>query len=283
MPREFAEPFLRWAGSKRKQLALLSGFWSPNFKRYVEPFMGSACLCFALQPRKAVLGDINLDLVNTFIAVRDHPRAVANRLAKLPLGERSYYSIRKVKSRDLTANDAAARFIYLNRFCFNGLYRTNRCGQFNVPYGGSGTGRLPDASQLRQIAKYLSVCTISHKDFSKTLATTRAGDFVYLDPPYAVGNRRVFRQYDPSSFGLQDLKRLASHLRTMDKKGVKFVLSYAACAEANRYFKRWRQRKIYIQRNIAGFATQRRRACEILISNCSLEDPADTRRKKTCV
>lgn len=230
--------------------------------------MGSACLFFELRPKSAVLADINDDLIRTFLAVRDHPQAVSNRLGKIPLGQRSYYTIRKQRLANLAAEDAAARFIFLNRFCFNGLYRTNEAGGFNVPYGSSGTGQLPTVAELRSVAKALRFCTITRADFEETLERTKAGDFVYLDPPYAVGNRRVFRQYGPSSFGLHDLQRLADALASMDNRGVKFVLSYASCAEALEFFKRWPRRKIYIQRNIAGFATHRRRAGEVLISNC---------------
>lgn len=263
-----AKPFLRWAGSKRKLLPTLSRFWKTSFTRYVEPFMGSACLCFELQPAKAVLGDMNSDLVRTFLAVRDHPQAVANRLAKIPLGKHSYYSIRSERLSDIDELDAAAKFIFLNRFCFNGLYRTNLAGQFNVPFGASGTGQLATAADLRAVAKILKPYTIKHTDFESLLARTTEGDFVYLDPPYAVGNRRVFRQYGPSSFGLDDLQRLADSLDAMDARNVKFVLSYADCAEAKHFFQRWPRKKIFIQRNIAGFGGCRRRAGEVLISNC---------------
>ena len=261
-------PFIRWAGSKRKQIPLLRSFWNPSFGRYVEPFMGSACLFFALNPRKALLADTNSELIRAFQAVRDHPRAVSNRLAKIPHGKRSYYSVRKLVPCHLDSIDAAARFIFLNRFCFNGLYRTNESGSFNVPYASSGTGDLPTFSELQIISQALSVCSIRQSDFEKTLVQTRLGDFVYLDPPYAVGNRRVFRQYGPSSFGLHDLQRLADSLTTLDKRGVKFLLSYAACAEASHFFKPWPQKKIFIQRNIAGFVAHRRLAGEVLISNC---------------
>lgn len=266
------KPFLRWAGSKRKQLPILSQFWNSSFTRYVEPFMGSACLCFQLQPKTALLGDVNYDLVRTFLAVRDHPQAVANRLAKIPLGKRSFYSIRKQKLSDMDAPDAAARFIFLNRFCFNGLYRTNESGQFNVPFAPTGTGRLTTATDLRAVAKVLESCTIKHADFETLLSGTRAGDLVYLDPPFAVGNRRVFRQYGPSSFGVHDLERLAESLVRMDGRNVKFVLSYADCAEAAKYFHQWPRRKMFVQRNIAGFGGNRRRAGEVLISNCFPED-----------
>ena len=263
-----AQPFLRWAGSKRQQLSVLSTFWNADYLRYVEPFMGSACLFFKLQPTNALLSDINDDLIRTFLAVRDHPQAVANGLAKIPKGERSYYTIRERPLTDLDPVDAAARFIFLNRFCFNGLYRTNKVGHFNVPYGSGRTGQLPTASELRSVAKALRLCIIERSDFEKSLETTKQGDFVYIDPPYAVGNRRIFRQYGPSSFGLQDLQRLAKCLVSMDERGVKFVMSYALCAEILRFFGRWSYRSVYVPRNIAGFAKHRRRAREVIISNC---------------
>lgn len=215
-----------------------------------------------------MLADINEDLIRTSVAVRDHPRAVSNKLAKISIGKRSYYSIRRLSMSDLNSVDAAAHFIFLNRFCFNGLYRTNGSGRFNVPYGYSGVARLPDRQELRAVSKSLKNCEIKHADFEETLFGARPGDLVYLDPPYAVGNRRVFRQYGPSSFGLNDLKRLANALNSLDHRGIKFVLSYAYCREALENFRRWPRRKIFIQRNIAGFATERRRAGELLFSNC---------------
>lgn len=267
-PPSLVEPFLRWAGSKRKLLPILTSFWSPNYVRYVEPFMGSACLFFRLQPSRALLSDINEDLTITFNTVRDHPKAVAARLSEIRLGKRSYYSIRGKRVNPNDAIGLAARFIFLNRFCFNGLYRTNTAGAFNVPYASTGTGKLPSEHQLIRASTALKQCNIDHRDFEETLAQTRAGDFVYLDPPYAVGNRRVFRQYGPSSFGLADLQRLSTALLSMNRRGVRFVLSYAHCAEALEYFDRWPRRRTYVQRNIAGFAAYRKRAGEVLFSNC---------------
>lgn len=265
---EHAKPFLRWAGSKRQHLAVLSSFWTSDFERYVEPFMGSASLFFAIRPEKAVLSDLNSNLVRTFIAVRDHPQAVANRLAKIRFGKRSFYRVRQMDETKLDPIDAAARFIFLNRFCFNGLYRTNQAGRFNVPYGAGKTGQLPNSADLRWVANALQACSLRNSDFAPVLKATKQGDFVYLDPPYAVGNRRVFRQYNGSSFGAEDLKRLDDCLLDMDRKGVSFVLSYASCPEARFYFKGWPRRRICIHRNIAGFAKHRRRAAEFLISNC---------------
>jgi DNA adenine methylase len=233
--------------------------------------MGSACLFFELEPAVAVLSDINNDLIRTFLAVRDHPIAVSNRLSKIPKGKSSYYRVRKQRMSELDALDAAANFIFLNRYCFNGLYRTNLDGHFNVPFGASKTGKLPSRNALRFVSAQLKKCKISCGDFLKTLKATRLGDFVYLDPPFAVSNQRVFTQYDPSSFGLDDLERLANELEKMGNRGVKFVLSYADCPEAKRHFGDWRFRRVLTQRNIAGFSAARRRSPELIFTNIDVE------------
>jgi DNA adenine methylase len=232
--------------------------------------MGSACLFYAIQPSSALLSDINHDLVETFIAVRDHPRAVYNALSRIPLGRDSYYQVRKLDPSSINLPNRASRFIFLNRFAFNGLYRTNLKGEFNVPYSHSRTGDLPTWSELYAASKALKNAGIYCSDFEKSLKATKKGDFVYLDPPYALLGRRVFRQYGPGSFELEDLERLSESLRTMNKRGVKFVLSYAYCKEAIGAFGEWNTRKILVQRNISGFSKHRRRAAELLISNIPL-------------
>ncbi len=263
-----AAPFLRWAGSKRKQAPRLATFWNSSYERYVEPFAGSACLFFSIQPKQALLSDINGDLITTFTAVRDHHRAVANRLHLLPKGKEAYYTIRQEGLSGLKPVDVAARFIYLNRYCFNGLYRTNSAGHFNVPYSPARVGHLATLEELAAASKVLQGATVTCSDFSDTLSTCQPGDFVYLDPPFAVGNRRMFRQYGPSSFGLEDINRLADHLLTLDSRGVGFALSYAHCKEALAAFGGWPKRHVYVQRNIAGFSQHRRRAGEVIFSNC---------------
>lgn len=264
------KPFLRWAGSKRKLIPKLIQYWDKGSTRYIEPFMGSAALFFAINPAKAILSDINLELVETFKAVRDHPQAVYNRLSHLPLGKDSYYEIRQKDASCLKPFDQAARFIFLNRFCFNGLYRTNMKGQFNVPYASSKTGRLPSLLQLKYISNILSKIEIINCDFEDTLAEVKHGDFVYMDPPYAVQNRRIFRQYGPDCFGLNDLERLSSALPKIDQIGATFLVSYAMCREAINAFKGWNIRRAKTQRSVAGFSANRRKAVEILVSNKTL-------------
>lgn len=262
-----AGPFIRWAGSKRKLLPKLVPYWGTDYKRYVEPFMGSACLFYAIQPAKAVLGDANSRLVDTFVTVRDHPLAVWRRLQAIPLGPDSYYLIREMQGQSLDKVDCAAHFIFLNRFCFNGLYRTDSTGRFNVPYSSSRTGNLPTQQELSLASRALRSADLVCADFEEVLLTTKRGDFAYLDPPYAVGNRRMFRQYGPDCFGTDDLGRLAKALIQIDNRGVHFVLSYALCKEALDILGGWNTRRVFTQRNISGFSNKRRRAVEVIISN----------------
>ena len=263
------QPFLRWAGSKRQLVPTLRRYWSPRFNRYIEPFAGSACLFFDLMPERALLGDINNELINVFRCVKRHPTRVGSEVAALPRGRRAFYRLRRKDPSDLTSIDAAARFIFLNRFCFNGLFRTNLTGQFNVPYGGARVGHLPTVEELCLASQALRSAKFLPGDFEQVLAKAEEGDFVYLDPPFAVENRRVFRQYGPQTFGSHDLARLAGALDKLHARGVSFVVSYAYCAEAKKAFAKWPQRKLFVSRNIAGFRRFRRRAAELIVTNIS--------------
>jgi len=228
--------------------------------------MGSACFFFSVHPKRAILNDINGDLVGAFLAIRDHPRSVFNRLSEIPRGRRNYYRVRRQNEfRD--ASEQAARFLFLNRFCFNGIYRTNEKGEFNVPYAPEGTGDLPTLRELAEWSRRLKSARIYSEDFEAILDRTREGDFVYLDPPFALDNRRIFRQYGPQTFGLDDLERLGKALKRIHRRSVRFVLSYAYCPEALDTFGEWRLQKVYTQRNVAGFSRHRRKAAEILVSN----------------
>ena len=261
-------PFLRWAGSKRRLLDKLTPYWPKMGARYVEPFAGSAALFYALRPNSAVLSDSNSELIRTLKTVRGRPGRVYSALQGLPRGSESYYKIRKLDPMRLGQIARAARFIFLNRFCFNGLYRTNAKGEFNVPFAASRTGEIPSRDEFMRSARLLRLADIREGDFEKTLLeVVQAGDFVYLDPPFAVGNRRVFRQYGPDSFGLSDLARLQRTLIEIDSRGARFVLSYAWCAEASAAFSGWFHRRVYTQRNIAGFTQHRRKAAELIVSN----------------
>ena len=259
---------VRWAGSKRKLIPVLKPYWeAKEFKRYVEPFAGSACFFFELEPRAAILGDLNVELISTFKAVRREPLLVLNSFSRLPAGERNYYSIRSQNPTQLSEVDRAARFLYLNRWCFNGLYRTNLAGKFNVPYGGRHKTAPLDRATLLESSRILKGATLLNTDFGETLERAEKGDFVYMDPPYVVETRRVFSEYLPGTFNPEDLNRLKSRLNRLNRAGVHFLVSYADCPLARKMFRRWHCRRVWTRRNIAGFSASRRGAYELLISN----------------
>jgi len=260
---------VRWAGSKQKLLGHLSGFWPEGGARYVEAFAGSASLFFHLAPDTALLNDINVDLINAFRALRRTPTKLHRLVSAMPATKSAYNKIRALDVDTLDATERAVRFFYLNRHCFNGIYRTNLKGDFNVPFSASGkTGAVPELERWLECAKILRNATLRSQDFETfILRNVDRGDFVYLDPPYAVSNRRVFSQYSATSFGTYDLERLSNVLFEIDARGATFVVSYAQSPETSLLLGDWHVERRHIQRNVAGFAQHRRRATEVLISN----------------
>jgi DNA adenine methylase len=161
----------------------------------------------------------------------------------------------------------AARFLYLNQHCFNGIYRTNKNGNFNVPYSLPKTKRRIDTDRFFVAAALLNRVTLLAGDFESTLRRVERGDFVYLDPPYAVDDRRIFAEYHPDTFQTTDLKRLKLCLESINEKGASFVISYADSREARAALAPWRPKRVRTRRHIAGFADNRRTAFELIASN----------------
>lgn len=267
LPSKGLYPFLRWAGSKRQLLPLLTKYWDKRCVRYVEPFAGSACLFFRLMPEKALLGDINADLIETYREVKCRPDSVIALLRKLRPSRRKYLKIREMKPHLLDSTMRAVRFIYLNRFCFNGLYRTNQNGHFNVPYGGEKSGNIPSDKIFRDCSKVLRNAKLIVGDFEKVLREVNTGDFVYMDPPFSVKARRVFIEYNASAFDINDLKRLRQWMEILAEKNIPFLVSYAECEEADFLRKYFHTETATVRRNIAGFTGSRLCSKELLISN----------------
>ena len=259
--------FLRWAGSKKQILPEIKKYWHTDFSRYVEPFCGSASLFFDVQPRKALLSDINSDLVNALNAVKNAADEVSAKLGMLKTDKDSYYQIREICPNCISEQDRAVRFIYLNSLCFNGLYRVNKAGKFNVPYGSKHRKELFSAGALRETAKTLENAEIKIMDFEASVDQTAEGDFLYLDPPYATAAERVFTEYQADAFTRGDIRRLNSSLLRANERGVKFVLSYADVAEIECFDAKWPVKRVFARRNIAGFSGSRKIISEVLITN----------------
>jgi DNA adenine methylase len=265
-PERHGRPFLRWAGSKRKQLGRLSAFWSADYKRYVEPFAGSACLFFELAPPAALLADSNSALIEVYRVVRDTPKQVYEQLCAILRDKATYNEWRSKDPKTLDRQTRAVRFLFLNRNCFNGIYRTNADGKFNVPMGRR-PGDYFSLEELEHCAGLLGRATLLAADFEKTLTRIRPGDFVYLDPPFAVKSRRVFRQYGKTPFDVTDIPRLSRCLAEIEQVGAAFLVSYADCTEARALAKGRHSVRLPVRRHVAGFAGKRRNAYEWLISN----------------
>ncbi|MGI9075215.1 MAG: DNA adenine methylase [Bryobacteraceae bacterium] len=267
-PRHDCVPFLRWAGSKRRLLPVLQSFWTKKHKRYVEPFAGSACLFFAIKPPKAILGDLNPELIATFIEVKYRIGAVLNELKTLrPEDREEYKRLRGIDISTMTSPARAARFIYLNRYCFNGIYRTNMLGQFNVPYSGVRCGAVPSDAVFQKCSNRLRSARLVNGDFESVLKYAEKGDLVYMDPPFAVQARRVFRQYDPSTFTSEDISRLRGWMERLNAARINFIVSYAESDEADVLRRNFSYETVSVRRNIAGFAGHRALTNELLISN----------------
>lgn len=266
-------PILRWAGSKRRLVPRLLRCVPAKFGTYYEPFLGSACLFFALQPPHAVLSDLLDNLMSTYRTLRQHPSAIGRAVLSMPTSANYYYAMRAKNSAKMRPIEAAARFIYLNRNCFNGVYRTNRSGRFNVPRG-IRTGKSPSLDEFASAARALRTAELRVGDFERCLADVRPGDFVYLDPPYSSSTRRPSGEYSYDCFcPARDTDRLLKLLHDADRSGVTLLLSYNDSMAIRVALRGWSFRTVATRRQVAGDPRNRVAEPDIIASNRAL--PAD--------
>lgn len=219
-------PLIKWPGGKRALLKYLLPLVPKTFHSYYEPFLGGAALFFALQPANAVLSDKNEELMNCYIQVRDRPDAVIARLALMQNTEEDYYAIRGCNPSEEVAR--AARIIYLTALSFNGIHRVNRQGKFNVPYGHKYHLQPCDPAKIYAASSALSNAQLLDEDFEKVIAPARAGDFVYLDPPYTVAHgNNGFLKYNAKIFSWKDQLRLARVANELSQRGCFVIISNA--------------------------------------------------------
>jgi DNA adenine methylase len=260
------KPILRWAGSKRKLLDELSASVPKKFNTYIEPFVGSACLFFQLKPTKAILADINPALIDFYRVTSLRPNKVLKSAIHYPRSEAGYYSIRERYLDSEESTCRASSFLYLNHFCFNGIFRTNTKGEFNVPFG-TRTGSFPTFSVFREASRLLKRARLMCADFDKVLQLAKAGDFVYMDPPYVYKSRKDRGEYGPASFSLCDIPRLRNAIDRLERKRVRFLLSYLDCDEIKPISRKFNCRTVPVSRTVAGLCEARQVVNELLISN----------------
>ena len=223
-------PFLKWVGGKTQLLPQIAPLLPKTFRRYFEPFVGGGAMFFDLRARRsdmaAVLQDVNLELVNCYTAVRDDVEGLIEALREHRYESDHYYEVRAQKPADLSAAKRAARTIFLNKTGYNGLYRVNRSGLFNVPFGRMGNPLLCDVDNLRACSQALADVAIIGGDFSTILTQAKKGDFVYFDPPYVpLSPTSDFTAYIPGGFGEREQRALAEVFSALASRGVHVLLS----------------------------------------------------------
>ena len=264
-----SDPFLKWAGGKRWLVAQHPEWLRIGTSRYLEPFLGSGAVFFRVQPEKAILSDLNAELIETYLALRDCPVAVWNTLRKHQRshGTQYYYRIRATVCR--TSATRAARFLYLNRTCFNGLYRVNLRGEFNVPKGTKSAVLLP-TDDFCSVSKLLRQARLCACDFSNTISMAEEGDFLYVDPPYTVQhNTNNFLKYNEQIFSWYDQQRLARDLALAAKRGVYILMSNAdhPCIHGLYEGSVWQQIPVRRFSKLASSAQHRRATTELVVAN----------------
>lgn len=220
-------PILKWAGGKRQLLGELRSAMPSNYNQYIEPFVGGGALFFALGPERAVIGDSNPELINLYKVVRDAPGRVTKLLGEFKNAKEDFYEIRSLKFDNLEPEYAAARTIYLNRTCFNGLYRVNRQGQFNVPFGSYSRPVLEREGEIEAASRLLKASEVLLADYKVVLRSyARTGDFVFLDPPYLpVSKYADFKRYTKDQFRENDHVELAQEVHRLFEIGCHVVLT----------------------------------------------------------
>lgn len=271
------KPFVKWAGGKRQILNDLKRFMPLEYNCYYEPFVGGGALLFDLAPTRAVINDLNNELMNVYTVLKDEVKY--NKMCKLlnkyeaNNSEKFYYEIRN-KDRNLkqfsrlSDYSRAARTIYLNKTCFNGLYRVNSKNEFNVPYNKKDKVNTYDGENLLTIHMYLNMNDIKilNTDFEEAVSSASAGDFVYFDPPYDSENP-IFTSYTQEGFGKEEQLRLSEVFKKLDAKGVYVMLSNYNTKYINELYSDYNIHIISAKRNINANGNKRGKVEEVIITN----------------
>jgi DNA adenine methylase len=245
-------PILRWAGGKGWLVKHLSKFLPETFNNYHEPFLGGGSIFFNLRPRnKAFLSDVNPDLMNAHSQIRESPDEILHVLERFRNTKGDYYLVRGMTFSSPT--EKAAQFIFLNRTCFNGLYRVNGKGEFNVPYGFKSYRMLFDPDRFVRLSQLLKQANLWCGDFEDSLDNVRKGDLVFLDPPYIVSHiKNGFIKYNEKLFSWSDQERLVAFIEKIRRRGAYYILTNAKHESIRALFGREDQPIIVYRNSVIG-------------------------------
>ena len=267
-------PVVKWAGGKRQLLPQLTKLLPQKFNVYYEPFVGGAALLTYLYNKnlitKAIASDTNEDLINLYETIKRDPVLLAYELGKLDLSNFSdiYYSAREEFNRTpLFTPRKAALFIYLNRFGFNGIWRVNFKGRYNVPFGRHTNPHIP-IEKISEFSKMLKRVTLLNKSFEYATVNAKKGDFVYFDPPYQpISKTSCFTDYTSQGFTIEHQAKLAENFKILDKKGVKIMLSNSAVTEIKDLYNGFYLKNVPANRTINSDSSKRTGFKEVVITN----------------
>ena len=267
-------PIVKWVGGKRQLLPEIMPLINKKCSTYVEPFVGGGAVFFELQPKKAIINDYNSELVNVYTVVRDHSEELIEELEKhnrYNNGE-YFYMIRALDRSEaydtMSDTEKAARIIYLNKTCYNGLYRVNSAGQFNSPYGKYKNPNIVNEDSIRAMSRYLqsNKITIRQGDYKEVLKGLRRGAFVYLDPPYMpISLSSSFSGYTENGFSYAQQVTLKEECDKLRKKGISFLQSNSDCPEIRDLYREYEIRTVQAKRRINSKGNKRGEINEVLI------------------
>lgn len=275
---ELVKPFLKWAGGKRQLQevlrANLPSQWDKSSKSYFEPFIGGGAMLFDLQPPQATISDRNHQLIECYEVIRDAVDQLIEELKKHSNNESYYYNLRDWDRNNILSTkskiESVARIIFLNKTCYNGLFRVNAAGQFNVPFGRYKNPNILDASGLKAVSEYFrtSKINILNEDFQVAVSKAEPGDFIYFDPPYdPVSTTASFTSYYVNKFDKDEQIRLKETVDELSDRGCNILLSNAYTDFIRDLYSNYQQVKVLATRSINSVATKRGSVEEILIKN----------------
>ena len=272
---KLAAPVVKWVGGKRQLLEEITQRLPKRVTTYCEPFLGGGAVLFSLQPKNAIVNDLNAELMLVYEVIRDNVELLIAALEKHENTAEYFYNIRdldrdKDAYREMSAVDRASRIIYLNKTCYNGLFRVNSSGEFNSPFGHYKNPNIVNAPVLRAVSKYLTANSIQlfHMDFEEVLRQVPRGAFVYLDPPYdPVSDTASFTGYNQGGFGREEQERLKCCCDELTARGVQFMLSNSATSFIQNLYTGYTVEIVHAKRAINSDASKRGAVEEVLIRN----------------
>ncbi len=270
-----AKPFLQWVGGKREMIPQYKDYFPKKYNQYFEPFLGGGAMFFELTPPKSFLNDNNPELFETYKGVRDFPEMVISILNNLKErhSEELYTHMRGLDRqydlfKDFRDYEIAARMIYLNQTCFNGVYRVNQKGQFNVPIGSSLNRLICDKETVLKASKILKKATIQCADFETAIKDVKKGDLVFLDPPYyPISKNSDFTRYTKEKFYQEDQIRLKKTIDQLSNKGAYIMLANSDCDFIRNLYKKFNIRTVQSTRSLNCKSSKRGKVSEVLITN----------------